>query len=108
MFEAVLLTLKLTQQAGFKPWSVEGSALVRLMLSAARKSREASGMKLRKQHVYQTALRLSGTKKGRDRIADALDVSTTDAWMIQESLKRAVEELERVQARGWWHFRRRA
>ena len=108
LFEAVFSTLKLTQQAGFKPWSVEGSALVRLILSAARKSREASGIKLRTQHVYQAALRLSRTKKGRDRIADALDVSTIDAWMIQESLKRAVEELEWVQAYGSWPFRRRA
>ena len=65
-------------------------------------------IKLKKQHVYQAALRLSRTKKGRDRIADALDVSTIDAWMIQESLKRAVEELERVQAYGSWPFRRRA
>jgi hypothetical protein len=108
LFEAVFSTLKLTQQAGFKPWSVGGSALVRLILSAARKSREASGMKLKTLHVFQTALRLSRTKKGRDRIADALDVSTIDAWIVQESLKRAVEELERVQARGWWHFRRHA
>ena len=100
--------LKLTRQAGFKPWSVEGSALVRLMLSAAGKSREASGLKLRKQHVFQTAHRLSGTKKGRERIADALDVSRIDAWMVQESLKRAVEELEGLQTRGWWRFRSRA
>ena len=108
MFEAVLSTLKLTRRAGFKPWSVEGSALVRLILSAARKSREASRIKLRTQHVYQTALRLSRTKKGRDRIADALAVSTIDAWMVQERLKRAVEELERVQAHGSWPFSRRA
>ncbi len=107
LFEAVFSTLKLTQQAGFKPWSVEGSALVRLILSAARKSREASGIKLKKQHVYQTALRLSRTKKGRDRIADALAVSAIDAWIVQETLKRAVEELERVQAHGSWPFRRR-
>ncbi len=108
MFDAVFSTLKLTHFAGFKPWSVEGSALVRLMLSAARKSREASGLKLRKHHVRQTALRLSGTKKGRDRIADALDVSTIDAWMVQEHLKRGVEELEGLQAHGWWRFRSRA
>ena len=107
LFEAVFSTLKLTRQAGFKPWSVEGSALVRLMLSAARKSREASGLKLRKQHVFQRAHRLSGTRKGRERIADALAVSTIDAWMVQERLKRAVEELEGLQAHGWWRFRRR-
>ncbi len=107
-FEAVFSTLKLTRLAGFKPWSVEGSALVRLMLSAARKSREASGIKLKKQHVYQAALRLSRTKKGRDRIADALAVSTIDAWIVQENLKRAVEELEPVEAQGSWPFRRRA
>lgn len=108
MFEAVFSTLKLTRLAGFKPWSVEGSTLARLMLSAARKSRAASGLKLRKHHIHQTALRLSGTKKGRDRIADALDVSTIDAWMVQERLKQAVEELGGMEARGWWHFRRRA
>ncbi len=108
MFEAVFSTLKLTRWAGFKPWSVEGSALARLILSAARKSREASGIKLKKQHVYQAALRLSQTKKGRDRIAAALAVSTIDAWIVQESLMRAVEELERVQAYGSWPFRRRA
>jgi hypothetical protein len=106
LFRAVVSTLKLTHLAGFKPWSVEGSALVRLMLSAARKRREASGLKLRKQHVCQTALRLSGTKKGRDRIADALDVSIIGAWMVQERLKRAVEELEGVEAPGWCRFGR--
>ena len=108
LFKAVFSTLKLTRQAGFKPWSVEGSALVRLMLSAARKSREASGLKLRKQHVFQTAHRLSGTRKGRERIADALAVSTIDAWMVQDHLKRAVVELEGLQAHAWWRFRSRA
>jgi hypothetical protein len=93
LFEALFSTLRITRQAGFKPWSVEGSALVRLILSAARRSREASGLKLRRKHVLQTVQRLANTKKGRERIAHALDVSTIDAWMVQENLKRVVEDL---------------
>ncbi len=98
LFEALFSTLRITRQAGFKPWSVEGSALVRLILSAARKSREASGLKLRRKHVLQTVQRLANTKKGRERIAHALDVSTIDAWMVQENLKRVVEDLQLVLA----------
>jgi hypothetical protein len=73
--------------------------LVRLILSAARKSRDASGIKLRGRHILETTQRLANTKKGRERIGHALDVSTIDAWMVQENLKRAVEELEGAEAR---------
>ncbi len=100
LFEALFWTLRLTRRAGFKPWSVEGSALVRLILSAARKSRDASGIKLRERHVLETAQRFANTKKGRERIADALAVSTIDAWMVQENLKRAVEELQGIAPPG--------
>ena len=88
-------TVRIVRRAGFKPWSVEGSALVRLILSAARRSREAPTTKPREQHVLEVAQRFANTKKGRERIAHALDVSSIDAWIVQDNLKRALEGLGR-------------
>jgi hypothetical protein len=94
LLETLFWTVGIVRRAGIKPWSVEGSALVRLILSAARRSRGASETKRRKQHVLEVAQRFTNTKKGRERIAHALDVSSIDAWMVQESLRRVVEELQ--------------
>ncbi len=93
LLETLFWAVRIVRRAGIKPWSVEGSALVRLILSAAGKSREAPATKPRKQHVLEVAQRFASTKKGRERIAHALDVSSIDAWMVQENLKRALDGL---------------
>ena len=86
------MALQLASRAGFKLWSSEGGAIAWLILSTAKKAHDAP-TRLTKHHVLQAALSLSGSKKARERVAQALGVSVLDAWMIQESLRRAAGEL---------------
>ena len=95
LLETLFWAVRIVRRAGFKPWSVEGSALVRLILSAAGRGRDALATKPRKQHVLEVAQRFASTKKGRERISHALDVSSIDAWMVQDNLKRALDGLGR-------------
>jgi hypothetical protein len=91
-FEGVWTALQLVNRAGFRLWSREARALGSLMLSTARKDRKVPWRKLSKQHVAEAALRLGQSKKARERIAQALGISSLDAWMVQENLKRAAEK----------------
>ena len=91
-FEGVWMALRLVNGAGFKLWSSEARALASLMLSTARTDRKVPTRKLSRQHVAEAALRLGHSKKARERIARALGISSLDAWMVQENLKRAAGE----------------
>ena len=99
LFEARWTALRLASRAGFKLWSSEGRALAWLILSTARKAPDAPS-KLTREHVLRAAISLAGSKKARERVAQALGVSVLDAWMIQESLGRAAGGLhEREESR---------
>jgi hypothetical protein len=91
-FEGVWMALRLARLSGFKLWSREARALASLMLSTARTDRKVPTRKLSRQHVAEAALRLGHSKKARERIAQALGISSLDAWMVQENLKRAAGE----------------
>ncbi len=91
---AYWLALRLAARVGLRLWSPEARTLARLILSSARYSPEASRTKLTKQHVFQGASRLAGSKKARALIAQDLGVTPLDAWMVQERLNRAVERLQ--------------
>jgi hypothetical protein len=93
-FEGIWIALRLASRAGFKVWSREARALASLTLSTARKDRKVPWAKLSKQHVAEAAQGLGQSKKARERIAQALGISSLDAWMVQENLKRAAGEQE--------------
>jgi hypothetical protein len=80
-----------------KPWSREARALVWLIRSAAKRNSadaQKKGKMTRKERVVQAAHNLAESKKARQRIADTLKVSDMDAWMVQQSLKRALNDLQ--------------
>jgi hypothetical protein len=96
LFQAVRLTLKVSRRMEIKPWSREARALMRLIRSAAKRaSADAPRRKLtREERVVQAAHNLAESKKARQRIADTLKVSEIDAWMVQQNLKRALNDLK--------------
>ena len=102
VLQVIWVALRLTRRAGLKLWSVEGAGLVRLILSSARKRPGPSSAVRGRPHVLQITRRLAETKKGRERIAAVLDISSIDAWMVQENLRRAVEEIGEQKARRSW------
>ncbi len=94
LFQTVWLTLKVSRRMGLRPWSREARALRQLILSAAKRipDNPRSGL-TRKQRVLQAAHNLAESKKARQRIADILKVSEIDAWIVQQNLKRALNDL---------------
>jgi hypothetical protein len=68
---------------------------MQLILSAAQKTSADApkGKKTPKERVVQAAHKLAESKKARQRIADALKISDMDAWMVQQNLKRALNDL---------------
>ena len=91
---ALRLTLRVTGRMGLRPWSEEARRLLRLILSLARRiPTERSGKLTSQQRVLRAAQRLAHSKKARQLIADAMEVPLVDAWLFQEKLRQALEEL---------------
>jgi hypothetical protein len=87
------LVLRVTRRVGLRPWAPEARRLLRLVLTSAKRLPEAPGIaSTGEQRVLRAALGLAQSKKARQRIAEAVEISEHDAWMLQESLKQALEE----------------
>ncbi len=95
LIPAARLTLKVSRRMEIKPWSREARALVWLIRSAAKRTPTGApkSQMTRKERVVQAAHNLAESKKARQRIADTLKVSDMDAWIVQQSLKRALNDL---------------
>jgi hypothetical protein len=94
LFAVAKLVFRITRRMGMRPWSLEGRALLRLILAEAKKLPDQSGdRQSAEEKTLQAMRRLAESKKARERIAQALGVSSVDAWMFQESLKRALGEM---------------
>ena len=96
LIPAARLTLRVSRGMEIKPWSREARALMWLIRSAAKKTSADAPKKGRmppKERVVQAAHNLAESKKAKHRIADTLKVSDMDAWMVQQNLKRALNDL---------------
>ncbi len=91
LLRAASLTLKVSRRMEIKPWSREARALMRLIPSAAKKGPAEAPKGA--ERVLQAAHNLAESKKARQRIADSPKVSDVDAWMVQQNLKRALNDL---------------
>lgn len=97
LIPAARLTLKVSRRMEIKPWSREARALMWLIRSAAKKTPADAPKKGKmppKERVIQAAHSLAESQKARQRIADTLKVSDMDAWMVQQNLKRALNDLQ--------------
>jgi hypothetical protein len=66
-----------------------------LILAEAKKlPDQPRGSRSAEERTLQAVRRLAQSKKARERIAQALDLSSVDAWMFQESLRRALDEMK--------------
>ncbi len=96
LIPAARLTLRVSRRMEIKPWSREARALMWLIRSAAKRTPIGApkSQMTRKERVIQAAHNLAESKKARQRIADTLKVSDVDAWMVQQNLKRALNDLK--------------
>ena len=84
---ALKLTFRITRAMGFKPWSQEARVLLRLILTTAQRTPNNPWVKLTKREkILLAAETVAESSRARESIANALEVSSLSAWMIQRDL----------------------
>ena len=84
---AVTLTFRIARAMGFRPWSPQARALLRLILSTAQRMPNNPWIRLTQQEkVLLAAEMVAESPRVRESLADALEVSSLSAWTFQRDL----------------------
>ena len=84
---AMKMGLKIARQMGYRPWSQQARALMRLILTTATSLPNNPWIRHSKhEKVLLAAQTLAESSRSREIIADALVVSSLSAWTFQRDL----------------------
>ena len=84
---AMRMGLKIARQMGYRLWSQQARALMRLILTTARSIPNNPWIRhTRREKVLLAAQTLAESQRARESIAEALVVSSLSAWTFQRDL----------------------
>ena len=82
----IKLTVQIARRMGYRPWSQQARALMRLILTTARGMPNNPWIRQSKHEKLFLAVQALTESLARESIADALEVSSLSAWTFQRDL----------------------